>query len=926
MDYLCECNNDRDRREALKKLPPDLPSSYERILERVNRSSKENQDLVKKTLHWIEYAEGDFPVEQLLQALAVRDRERHFDSSSITTVEDILHWCSSLVRRTPGEDTLELAHFTVKEFLQAIDPVQKPPFQQYRLCGDHKLLAKACLNFIRCQEFDGLPCPDLTNDDVDESLNRCFDFRSNYPFIEYACREWSFHVHQSYWDDIKDDVWDIFRTESTLSFWTFTWLTFQFREYVYTSNYFEKSLAVTGLHWAAVFALDRLCAMFIERGANVSQPSYMGSPLYCVMVADQALVPHFDWMISEIRNHGHTVWRRPAREAVFCKLIKAGADLDMMVDPEGQRRALTVALEVEIYSRSPFMVSILLDAGATLSVSDFVILRKGLDYLVGPPPPPPPHRGNLEAPVMVSHTLCGIAPSYLINAVKRDGWKGLVRGAEFGFFSFALNIASWNWPLETFQSFLHVTFTDLFPESNGSELDLIIADESKDWLDKLINVLSKAIRYSAVDTSQAILSLERSLRYAVRADNGPVVSLLITYNDDLNASYQDAEWEETLLHLVACKRSREKANFYPLILRGANVVFCPDKYGFAPIELEARICDTETFTLFWDLAMRATASEISLEMATKTLRCAMGYNDEPGYNNKPVVLFLIEQLIESKIMRNDSLLEFALSSHTSMLLEVILDPEHDFNYWWTASSISEEGDSEEGNNEDEEDEAKVEEDKEETGKDEDDRKNLCSENSYMMRSDSGTEETESTPLELEALYLAASPNASPANFIYLLKRGVEAFHPYQNGNTIAHILARNEDKNSFDKLQYLLQSRPHLSNILNDAGLTPLAIAVQSGNLAVIELLLDEGTNPDTLLANNQTVLHMACEQGNWTAVNYLLDNCCDTSRRNSQGLTAADVAWSMGYLDFVALIRNESFLGHATTSQQKRSMVCARL
>ena len=59
MDYLCECNNDRDRREALKKLPPDLPSSYERILERVNRSNKENRDLVMKTLHWIVYSRED---------------------------------------------------------------------------------------------------------------------------------------------------------------------------------------------------------------------------------------------------------------------------------------------------------------------------------------------------------------------------------------------------------------------------------------------------------------------------------------------------------------------------------------------------------------------------------------------------------------------------------------------------------------------------------------------------------------------------------------------------------------------------------------------------------------------------------------------------------------------------------------------------
>jgi hypothetical protein len=132
MDYLCECSNDRDRRDALKKLPPDLPSSYERILERANRSSKENQGLVMKTLHWIVYAEYGkvaFDTDKLLQALAVRDGENFFDKNSMPAEDDVLHWCSSLVRRNATSTSLELAHFTVKEFLEAIDPIQKPYFQ-----------------------------------------------------------------------------------------------------------------------------------------------------------------------------------------------------------------------------------------------------------------------------------------------------------------------------------------------------------------------------------------------------------------------------------------------------------------------------------------------------------------------------------------------------------------------------------------------------------------------------------------------------------------------------------------------------------------------------------------------------------------------------------------------------------------------------
>ena len=74
MDYLCECTNDRERREALDKLPPDLPSSYERILERINNSpNKTNQRLVARALEWIMFAERPLQTQQLLEALAVNE-------------------------------------------------------------------------------------------------------------------------------------------------------------------------------------------------------------------------------------------------------------------------------------------------------------------------------------------------------------------------------------------------------------------------------------------------------------------------------------------------------------------------------------------------------------------------------------------------------------------------------------------------------------------------------------------------------------------------------------------------------------------------------------------------------------------------------------------------------------------------------------
>jgi len=53
IDHICALSNDRSRRKALDTLPPDLPTTYERVLERVNASDEENQIIVQRTLRWI---------------------------------------------------------------------------------------------------------------------------------------------------------------------------------------------------------------------------------------------------------------------------------------------------------------------------------------------------------------------------------------------------------------------------------------------------------------------------------------------------------------------------------------------------------------------------------------------------------------------------------------------------------------------------------------------------------------------------------------------------------------------------------------------------------------------------------------------------------------------------------------------------------
>lgn len=859
MDYLCECNNDRDRREALNKLPPDLPSSYERILERVNRSSKENQALVMKTLHWIAYADYDYiagdgsslTTEMLLQALAIRDGEEFFEQSSMASEEEVFHWCSSLVRRSTS-GYLELAHFTVKEFLQTIDPVQNPHFRQYCLSGDHTILAKACLNFIQCPQFAGFS-PIMMDYDGGECT-------STYKSISYACERWPYHVHNSRWDDIQANVNRIFDMEHT--FMPSIWADFRMPRDHFISEYLAHPQSPSPLHWAAFFGLDKFCATLLLRGMNPSQQSSMGTPLICAMLSSSVL---FDMDGPPIQFDGS--WQPQSRQSLIRYLLEAGLDLELPVDAKGQRRALTVALDLEKFSgvdMKPFVVSMLLDFGARVSVEDFNFIRRQLECFV--------KRGKIDT--LLEYGLCGIYPRKLIDIITRQSWRALVRGTEFDFFSFVLEIASCNWPPETFQSFFQVDFQDVLPCANGSELTKLLRNESEHWKSKLIRVLSKAIVISAPDAGQAISRLQRSFFYAEVTGNASVASLLLAFNPDLDAS------REILRHL-APQTSTEYAKGTEinksLSLHRARLLL-PDESGISPIEYAAYGYSADIFCLYWDAAAHYEEGfilDISIKIVEKTLTKAI------ESRNGPVLSLLIGELFDSEIMPD--VLEFAVRREIPTILEAILDfaesrcPSHERTW----------------NN--------------------------------MMQNERGYDDLDRTGLQ--AVYLAAKPGGSINAFTFLLERGVPISHQYQDGTTALHVLAANNNEESFCKLQALLKTSKQNLDMCTKSGLPPLAHAIASGNVKGMELILDAGANPDVILMEDLTSLHIACYIGNLAAVETLLRHGCQTSL-NNRGLIAKHIALARGHHEIAAVIQDtvdsttNSAKTHPETSSSKGQLL----
>jgi hypothetical protein len=219
----------------------------------------------------------------------------------------------------------------------------------------------------------------------------------------------------------------------------------------------------------------------------------------------------------------------------------------------------------------------------------------------------------------------------------------LMPGTDFQFFSLVLNITSCGWPMEDLESFFEINFSETFPGTNGSELDEIIRDETKDRESRLIRVLSNAIRSLSPNAKAATKSLQTPLKYAVWNMQASIVSLLFQYNNDLD-------------------------------------VTVPDEQGDSTIELAVDLCAVDAFRLIWDSTVKSGLLDGPSEMIKKILRHAS------SSKNGPVIKFLAGELFQGKIIPT-SILEFAVCQETPSILELILDQEHNFGYVSTNGKV-----------------------------------------------------------------------------------------------------------------------------------------------------------------------------------------------------------------------------------------------
>ena len=271
MDYLCELNNDDDRRKALHELPHGLPATYKRILERVKL--KQNQVLVKHALRWILCSEEPVHFEVLLAVLSIKDGDKALNRGAMTTMVDIMRWCSSLIRwKDPEMKYIELAHFTVKEFLLSINTEEQTPVADYRIGipKDEYHLAKTCLTILDFDEFAAKPPPRQT-----DRLSWAASAEIQEAFW-YASKWWPVHARDHLGEE---EVFALIRKLfSPVKSNNFLW----WAKYFAAQNNLalDKYPEITALHLASRLGLSKVVGWLLREGVDVNSASQIGTPIF----------------------------------------------------------------------------------------------------------------------------------------------------------------------------------------------------------------------------------------------------------------------------------------------------------------------------------------------------------------------------------------------------------------------------------------------------------------------------------------------------------------------------------------------------------------------------------------------------------------------------------------------------------------------
>ncbi|KAH7227560.1 hypothetical protein BKA60DRAFT_123301 [Fusarium oxysporum] len=151
IEDICSGKSDKEIRQALKDIPSDLPTTFDRALSRIVQ--KRNQKIAKKAFMWTKAVSQPLTLSQFREALSIEIGQHTLRQEDlISGIERLPVWCENLLYVEETDNTVRFSHHSIQEFLLVPDSGENGDLH---IDSDQcdKLAGEVCITYVNLDNF-----------------------------------------------------------------------------------------------------------------------------------------------------------------------------------------------------------------------------------------------------------------------------------------------------------------------------------------------------------------------------------------------------------------------------------------------------------------------------------------------------------------------------------------------------------------------------------------------------------------------------------------------------------------------------------------------------------------------------------------------------------------------------------------------------
>ncbi|KAJ6521474.1 hypothetical protein DFH09DRAFT_215646 [Mycena vulgaris] len=236
IDSLTTKHTVKEVRAALTNMPSDLDSTYDEVVDRINRQSENDKTLAWRTLSWVTNAKRPLRPSELREALAVEPGTTELDPDNRLEMDTILSVCAGLIVINEADKRVRLIHYTMQTYFDAVQAREFPHAQTD--------ITMTCITYLSFDIFS-------------RDLHDPLDLFRKHSLLDYAVEYCLMHARGRPELEIKESVLSFLANSSWWKLWN------------WKRSYDKRRKSAVKLWIAAAFQLNEICSYLIKEIADV---------------------------------------------------------------------------------------------------------------------------------------------------------------------------------------------------------------------------------------------------------------------------------------------------------------------------------------------------------------------------------------------------------------------------------------------------------------------------------------------------------------------------------------------------------------------------------------------------------------------------------------------------------------------------------